>query len=194
MKKAVSASFKRSTPCKSQICSWRGDRGERIPWSQGSASGLRALCHDVKYLTVSHCWEGFVLEHTLHLWYNWLSSLFKRSINITVRPAFVLGWFVVVKNKNKKPDYFRDWPEMETDLIHSINFLKRMWGLKSTNSQDLSIYTCNYRYTYTLWKTDADLANVRFFGLANTTLTCSFIENENLETKINHVKFLSSFL
>lgn len=78
-------------------------------------------------------------------------------------------------------------------LIHLIKFLQRMWGPKSTSSQNLSIYTSGYRSASTLWKMDANFANILLFGLANTTLMCSLTGNENLETGINHLIFYLFF-
>lgn len=40
---------------------------------------------------------------------------------------------------------------------------------------------------------DADFANVLLFGLANATLMCGLIGNENLETEINHLTSCLAF-
>lgn len=68
LRKAISATFKRSTPCNLRSALgifflgffFSGER-KRTSWCPESASELRGLCHNVKYLIVSPFLEQILL-------------------------------------------------------------------------------------------------------------------------------------
>lgn len=143
-------------------------------------------------------WSTFSFLDALGLYSKHPSTLILKKSCFCILTIFVLLCMVLLFKKKKAYSFLFQrlaWNRSIPISSFDHNSPKDVRP-ESTSRQHLSIFTYSYRYTHTLWKMDADLANGLLFGLADNQLYLrySLLENENMEVKIIHRNSPSSFL